>query len=294
MKDGIYRDIDIDDYHANNTHYSSTQLKKVKKSLSHFKHYQETEHEKKDYFDFGNAFELALLDPEVFKKEVAIKQTEYWVALALQEKPELSKPKASKKYRELEADFMRINKDKYIINDVGPQSFETIELMLSSCYKDSVIQKLIKNTDNQISLFWTDPETGLQLKTRPDVCKISKNVIVDVKTIEDGSPDSFYRQMANLDYPMQGCLQIKGAVESGLMPTVDLYIWLVVEKKPPYNATMYEFSPKDQEYCMDELEYTISRLKKGIDEDKFPGYSDRADNVHGIITAEIPLWYRTF
>jgi len=165
--------------------------------------------------------------------------------------------------------------------------------MLESCYADAVIQKLIKNIEYQYSIYWTDKETGLNLKTRPDICKSKKNIIVDVKTTLKGSPDKFSKDLSNYDYPLQACMQIDGVLQSGFMPQVDNYFWLVIEKEPPYSATLYEFDKEDIRWCMDEYNYVKGLAARAISENKFPSYSQKADNKYGILTANIPLWYRS-
>lgn len=293
MDNGVYDNITIEDYHKNKTHLSATGIKMVKSSLALWRWNQTHPQETKLHLDFGNAFEIALLDKLNFEKYVAILQTEAWRLKALSEKPELKVPKSSAVYKGEESKFLSQNEGKYIIPDVGPQSFEYIEYMLESCFKDAVIQKLISGVEYQLSLFWTDQSTGIGLKTRPDICKRKKNVIVNLKTIIDGSPASFSRELAKWDYPLQAAVEIRGCIESGLMPYVDNYFWLVVEKEPPFNATLYEFDPSDQQYSQDELDYLLSKIKRAREEDKYPGYGDRSDNMYGILTAQIPAYYKT-
>jgi FMN phosphatase YigB (HAD superfamily) len=74
----------------------------------------------------------------------------------------------------------------------------------------------------------------------------------------------------------------------------DNYFWLVVEKEPPFSATLYEFMPDDIEYCMDEFHYTLKLVADAIAENKFPSYSQRADNKHGILQARLPLYYKQY
>lgn len=294
ISNGIHTDISIKDYHANKSHVSATSIKLAKSSLSLWKYMQTHPADWKQHFDLGNAFELALFDKKAFEEEVAIEQTEAWAAMANEgrEKP-YSVVKSSAKYKGEESKFNALNEGKYIIPDVGKQSFSVIEKMLESCHRDEVIQKLISGTEYQLSLFWQDEATGLNLKTRPDICKRKANVIVNLKTMADGSPESFSRELAKWDYPMQACVEIKGCLATGLMPQVDFYYWLVVEKEPPFNATIYEFSQEDQKWCFDELAFVLRKMKQAQDEGVYPGYTDRADNRHGILTAKIPLYYKT-
>lgn len=293
VTNGIHEGISIQDYFRNGSHISATSIKEAKVSLKQYQWFRSGKMPRttKLHLDFGNAFELALLDKENFDKYVAILQTEYWTAKALEEKPDLKVPKGSKAYKDLCDDFLKRNEGKYIIPDVGLQSYEAIEAMLESCYSDETIKKLISGTEYQLSLFWTDPETGLNLKTRPDICKRKKNVIVNLKTTLDGSPKQFSRDLANFDYPLQACVEISGCLETGLMDKVDNYFWLVVEKEPPYNAVIYEFDKADIALCMDEYRYLLKKIAKAKEEDKYPGYQDQADNVHGILQAHIPAYY---
>lgn len=293
MKDGIYTDITIEDYHANATHISSTQIKIAKRSLKEYYWVKEgkIKQEDKTCFSFGNAFELALLDKSGFAEKVAIKEDSKWIAEALAIKA-YDKPRSSGHYQKRLAEFEEANKGKYIINDTGKESWETIQAMLESCYADKVIQGLIRNTEYQLSLFWTDDQTGVQLKTRPDICKRQKQVLINVKTTEDGSPKGFSKDLANFDYPLQACMEISGCLATGAMEKVDAYYWLVVEKVAPYNATVYQFDESDIKASMVELDFIIEKIRKAREEKMFPGYSDRADNKYGILKAEIPMYYK--
>ena len=293
MNNGVFNDISIIDYHNDKEYLSASGLKLAKKSLKLFKLYLDgivdstgkIQKEKASHFDFGNAFEIALLEPGSFDDYVSL----YDVA----QRPEQDKTMGSNKNKEWKEQIY--NTDKYIINKEGEkESYQVVEEMLRSCYADSVIQKLIKNIEYQYSMFWTDRETGLKLKSRPDVCKSKKNVIVDVKTTTDGSPEKFSKDLANYDYPFQAVMQIDGVLQSGFMEKVDAYYWLVVEKEPPFSATLYEFDEEDRKYCADEYKYVLECVKRALEGNHFPSYSYRADNKYGILTAHLPLWYRNF
>lgn len=285
IKEGIYSDININDYHLYKDWYSSTGLRKAKKSLKDFYLYLNGyyDHEKKSFFDFGNAFELALLDKESFVANVNIFNEK--------DRPEQGKTFASSLNKAWKEDFF--NTDNYVINQDGGESYRVIEEMLKSCYADAVIRKLIENIEYQYSMFWIDSH-GLKLKTRPDICKSKKNIIVDVKTTRDGSPEAFSKDIANHDYPFQACMQIDGVLSTGFMKTVDEYYWLVVEKEPPFSATLYKFEQEDIKYCMDEYDYTKHLVAECLKTNIWPSYSQRADNKWGILSAKIPLWYRNY
>lgn len=297
--DGIYDNISIEDYHANKSHVSATTLKYAKESLKHYKWFRDgrIQQDNTSAFSFGNAFELALLSPNEYMQKVAVLPDQDFIdeaqAVAKKDgKQPYSKPRASKYYQDKMDTFLFENRGRYLINQTGDESFDTIEEMLSSCYQDKVIQDLIKNTEYQLSLFWTDPDTDIKLKTRPDVCKRKKNVVVNLKTCLDGSPAGFAKDVAKYRYPMQAAIEIKGCIESGLMEQVDSYFWLVVEKVAPFNATIYEFDDNDRKIAADDLEFTLRKIKRAEEQDLWPGYTERAMNDFGILTASIPAWYK--
>lgn len=289
MKPGIYKDISIEDYHSDKDWYSSTGLKKAKKSLKLFKMYIDGYFDDtfKNHFDFGNAFELALLDEEQFNNKVSV-EDEIFIQI-LTSKPDVKSPRSTTQYKEW-VDQQR-NSDKYIVTE---DSFSIINEMLKSCYQDSVIQKLIKNIEYNYSLFWVDPATGLTLKTRPDICKSKKNIIVNLKTAIDGSPEKFFSDCAKYDYPFQACMEIDGVIKSGMMPQVDNYFWLVCEKEAPFSATLYEFTKEDQMWVFDEYRYILGIVAQAKREQIWPSYSQRSDNKYGIIDVKLPLWYRNY
>jgi hypothetical protein len=296
MNAGIYDNITIEAYHANRTHLSSTQIRIAKKSLKEFKWYQDGKivQESKPHFDFGNSFELALLSPMEFEQKVAVIPDHDWCREVLLKNEKIVKPRATADYKSKHDEWLLGREGMYHIPDAGKDSYETIKHMMESCYADKIIQGLIRNTEYQLSLFWTDEETGLGLKTRPDICKRKKNVVVNVKTTEDGSPGAFSKELVKYDYPIQACIEMTGCLRTGLMEQIDNYFWLVCEKNPPYNATIYEFGQEDIKQSMDELHYLLAKIKKAKEENLHPGYSDRADNSYGILTAQIPPYYRMF
>lgn len=294
MNDGIYDNVSIEDYHANQTHLSATTLKYARESLKHFDWYRSGKlpREEKSAFSFGNAFELALLAPDEYLQKVAVMPEAEWFEEVKASMPDVKTVRNTTIYKDRHTAWRNEIAGKYVIAENGAESFETIEEMLSSCYQDKVIQGLIKNTEYQLSLFWTDPDTGIKLKTRPDICKRKKNVIVNLKTTIDGSPEGFSKDIKKWDYPLQACIEISGCLRTGLMDKVDNYFWLVVEKVPPFNATIYEFQDTDIAAVMDSFHYLLSRIRKAQDQRLFPGYTDGADNEYGILQAKIPLWYK--
>jgi hypothetical protein len=230
IPEGIHKHITIVDYHADTEYLSASVLKEANKSLKHMRWHLDNKKERKSHFDFGNAFEIALMDLMNDTKEF---ESSVHIFDEINRPDQKHGMTANKNVAWKKSFF---EKEGYIINNTGDESRETIGHMLKSCWEDSTIQKLLRNTDYQSSCFWTDPKTGLKLKTRPDVCNVNKTVIIDVKTTQDASPEAFARDVAKYSYDMQAVMQINGVLETGMFKEVGAYYWLAVEKTPPYCA----------------------------------------------------------
>ena len=290
---GIYN-IPIDKYHADKNWISSTGLVHAKKSLAEYRLYLDGYYDNDDalHFSFGNACELYLIDESEFYARVAIAEESKWIEDALAYKLDLKSPRASKVFQDYKKAFEQENEGKYIIPDIGDQSFEAVKVLCARCKQDPYLAMLLKDAkDYQQSFYWVDPETGLNLKSRPDLAIRKHNVIIDIKTTLNGSPSKWSKTIADNDYPFQGCVQISGAQQTGFIDKVERYFWLVLEKNAPFNATLYEFDMGDVAIIMDEYRYQLRKLQKAYEKDAWPGYGEQADNKYGILTAKIPPYY---
>lgn len=296
MKDGIYTDISIEDYHANKTHYSSSGLKYAQKNLKNWWFYKQGyfEEERKSHFDFGNALELAIMDAVEFERKVAIMNEDVKIEEILKERPDLKNVRASKEYKEWYDEFVILNKGKYIIKSKGKESFEVIEHVLNECFANAVINKIIRGTEYQYSVFWTDQESGLKLKTRPDLVRLKNNVIIDVKSTIDGDPDQWTRQATKYNYPLQAVMQIDGCLASGLISELKAYYWLVLEKEPPFSATLIQFDHEDIQRLTSQYKYLLKEIAEAEEKNFYPSYGSRSLDKFGVCSLRIPPYYNIY
>jgi len=285
----IKKDIPLKVYHEENEHYSATGLKHALRSLKEMRYYLDGELKEKrgKFLDFGNAFETKLLEPDEFKNNVAVFPAEKIKFDIREIRPELKVVGNSKEFKSAKESFYAENAEKYIIEDYSTEGLSTLEDMEKSCRENPIISKLLSQVEKQVSIFWTDEKTGVKLKTRPDVSRSEKNVIVDVKTTRDASPRMFSKQINDLNYWLQACLQIEGCLKSGYMEKIDGYFWLAVEKEAPFNAVIYEFDKDDIERKMIKVLMLLDRIAESEKSGVWPGYESEAKNNFGILKAKI-------
>lgn len=99
----------------------------------------------------------------------------------------------------------------------------------------------------EVSLFWTDPETGAPCKIRPDImvepCQFFPDgLIADLKTTDDARPEAFGRSAWNWDMHLQAALYPEGFMAVFGTRKPPAFLWLAQEKSPPY-ANQYHSCP---------------------------------------------------
>ena len=290
MKNGIYENLSIEDYHNEAEHFSASQLKAAADTLKDFKYGLDTMgvYTRKKHFDFGNAFETALMSIDTFDDCVAVFEETKVIDDIMAKRPELKVPRNSKEYKEERAKFETENDDKYQIVDYGEHSLEAIEAMVLSCSENATIAGTLRGCGMQQSILWTDKATGLNLKTRPDINKKNKGALVDIKTSRKScSPYDVAGDIRDFRYWLQACIQIKGALQAKLVTEDYIYLWLFVEKNPPFKAQLYEFHKEDITTAMAKTDEILAKVATALKTNYYPGYEADADNKYGILRAQI-------
>ncbi|MFC5046329.1 PD-(D/E)XK nuclease-like domain-containing protein [Aquimarina hainanensis] len=287
IPDGIYYDMPIAVYHGNSTHFSASSIKEAFKSMAHFNSYLNKPKERRTHLDFGNAFELSLTDEKEFHSKVAIYDEK--------ERPETDKTFRAAKNKEWKEQFYKANEKKLIIPVHGNDSLDVLTILKNSFYQHKTAATLASNCDYQTTVFWTCPDTGLKLKTRPDFWKPSNSqrgdIINDLKTDKNTTRDSHIKSITDHNYPIQAVMQIDGLHNAGLINRENTsYYWIFCSKQTPYNTEVYEFETSDIKLFTDAYKFKLEEIKRAFDKGLFLSYDP--ENCHGIKTVEFPFYYK--
>lgn len=132
---------------------------------------------------------------------------------------------------------------------------------------------------------WTDPTTGAECKCRPDWLTNDGNLIIDLKTTEDASPRGFQRSVANYRYHCQASWYLDG-VEATTGHRPDQFIFICVEKKPPYAVAVYAADAQMIQIGAETAARDLARLVECKTNNTWPGYSDQIEPL------SLPAWMR--
>jgi len=259
-----WRFISNDDYHHKEPYsqaLSKSGLVAFARSPAHFKASQDSEEptEPSHDMELGTVFHHLLLEPEKAN----------WVLW--------KEPRRGKAW----TDFKEKHADKVILTE---EEVTMLFLMRDSILSIKSIEALMSLNDKQIeaSGFWK--ESDIWCKSRPDYMSGIAGVIADVKTCADASPEGFGRQAANLKYHWQAAWYTLG-LERLTGAKLD-FLFLCVEKKPPYAAVCYRATPEMIELGRQEIAELLPYYKECLEKDVWPGYA----GSHDIMNLELPGW----
>ena len=119
-------------------------------------------------------------------------------------------------------------------------------------------------------------ESGTWLRCRFDRATKDRRVIMDYKTTEDASPETFSRQIPRMGYHLQDAFyrRIARTLNGATVPE-PIFAFLVQSVTPPYECSLAGCDPTLQEIADYEVGRAIQLWRDCIKADKWPSYGGR-------------------
>jgi hypothetical protein len=139
----------------------------------------------------------------------------------------------------------------------------------------------------EFSCYQTCPYTGLTRKVRPDYYREDiPNILFDLKSAQSASLDGFSRQMGNLKYFISAAYYLD--VSRQFLPGLEKFVFVVVEKKPPYYVAVYPLA--DDAIALGRMCYLegLELIKQGQEKRWYPGY-----NKDAVVEIDVPRYIYT-
>lgn len=155
--------------------------------------------------------------------------------------------------------------------------------MVGSIQQSKEVMDLLKGGVPEQSLFADHESTGLQMKGRLDFLCADGKTILDLKTTEDAREGPFERQVGKYGLHFQAAYYRKLAKLCGLTHT--RFVFLALEKRPPYGLMLHELEVVSMGYAADKNEEALLKLKRCFDSNMFQCYEP------GIRTITLPMQY---
>ena len=201
---------------------SKSGLDQIAKSPAHYQAWKAEQPEPTKAMMFGSAVHCALLEPELFAGAYAVS------------------PEVDRRTKDGKAEYAAWEAANGGKVALSMPDYSKILAMRDSFQSHSLTRGTVGASVTEHSLLWTDEKTGAQCKARPDI--VLDGMVMDLKTTEDASPRAFERSAANFRYHCQAAFYLRAmTADTGILHTKFLFI--AIEKTPPYAIAVYEASP---------------------------------------------------
>lgn len=261
---------------------SSTGAKKILQSPAHYKHYVSQPEAPKDAFDVGTAVHAKVLGvgaqiavypdgngPERFEYDG--KELDNVL-----DKTGGLRTAASKAF---EADA----RGRGLI-PVKRVTARVVDIMAESVLSHPVASKLLEQGDPEVSMFATDPDTGVALRGRLDWLGPR---IVDLKTTAgDASESEFAIHAFRFGYEIQQAMyeHTYNLITGDTLP----YLFVVVEAHAPYLTAVHTLGNDELLMARRRAREARERYARCLETGEWPGYKTRTGSPIGILQA--PVW----
>lgn len=199
---------------------SSSELKQMVKSPAHYRYWKDNPDDSDTpALLFGRACHKYVLETYDFYKEFAVA-------------PNVDR--RTKEGKEAWSKFVAESEGKDVITE---EQFEVIDAMRNAMLATPFVSKLI-NGEHEVSLFWTDEDTGIKCKCRTDSLNQKLKIVVDYKTCDNAETQHFMRKAIDLGYDLQASYYLDGVKASTGLDCI--FVFIAQEKKPPYAVNILQ------------------------------------------------------
>lgn len=228
--------------------------------------------EEAEALTIGKAVHLAILEPNRFLQAVGYRP----------EGLDLRKPDHKELY------LTAKGKAKIFFDNstgkTGLEKYQDIQKIADSVRrKDAALKVLNKLTSTEVSFQWREGR-HLLCKGRADAIAPEIGCVIDVKTTKDASPhrNGFIKSIFDYGYHRQAAHYLSGLNALGVK--LQHFVWIAVEKVPPYAVAVYRATPALIELGMQELDSLYQAFLHCVDSGEWPAYPEH------IMDLEPPKW----
>ena len=210
---------------------------------------------------FGQAFHMAVLQPEIYGDNFAAAPVF---------------DRRTKAGREAWEQFSAECEGKTII----PSEWqEKIEAMTAKLNADPFVRQLLSG-EHEKPYFWTDELTGEECKCRADcITEIGGNVyVVDIKTCENAATDVFMRKSVDYGYPLQVAMYCEGVKQTTGRECS--FVFIAIEKSPPYAVNIMQADDIYRQYGFDIFREALGIYHDCKTNNNWYGYLGKFHNIN--------------
>lgn len=264
IRRGIYYNLENNAYHKSKG-LSKSDLDQLHRSAAHYYASKTCKEPPTPAMLFGSAFHCFVLEPERFQREYA------------------TAPNIDKRTKEGREAWVKLEASGK--NIISAEDLKTIADMRESLMLNPVASELISKTEHEVSAY--AEINNVLCKCRPDIWSKDLAVMADLKTTLDASPAAFMKAVANLRYYVQDAWYREVWERAGGGKARE-FVFLAVEKKPPYGVGVYFLHPDAKKQGWAEALHDMNVYTTALENDEWTAYSENP------VELELPRWAQNF
>ncbi len=239
---------------------SISALKLMSKSPAHYKWNMEHPQEQTSAMLLGTLTHLAVFQPDLLAGTHAVK-------------PEGMNftTKEGKAWRDAQTSPIISYSDSLVLEGIA-----------KSVRENKLVKEWLSNGNPEVSLFAQHPTLKLDLKGRTDWMLRDAPILLDLKTCEDAS--AFEREGAQRKYHLQDAYYRMLCALNDV--DIERFIFVVVEKEPPYGVRLVEYDSDALEVARAVNEDNLRTLARCLESNQWPGYRETPEKI------ALPKWSR--
>lgn len=265
----IIEGLDAETYHADTESVSVSGLKELARSPLHFwyKHLGPARGSEASTASqrLGTAIHMAVLEPERF-------EAHYLIA-----------PEGDKRRKAVKDEWEQFNASLGDREPISAADWSTSYAIAQRIRSNAVGRELLTGEGSrEVSVYWTDAETGVRCRMRPDFAPAELPELIDLKSCTDASERAFTRSAWNLGYHITAAWYTDGwkaatDEERG-------YVFAAWEKEPPYAVRWYYAEYDVLQAGREEYRRLLRQYAECRATDVWPGYEEI------IVPLYLPAW----
>ncbi len=224
------------------------------------------EREETEQMKFGSLVHCLTLEPEQF-------ELRYYVAAKVDRRTKEGKATAAQQ---------EIDADGKIVIDM--EFYRKACKIADAVFANEQVGPVLLSSLGEPEVFLSFKWSGLDCKAKIDWLTMCGDLIIDIKTSQNASPESFAKSVIEYGYHRQAAFYSEAVLQNrGVLPR---FIFAVVSTTEPYLCGCYELDSNALDIGRIEIEALIQELKQRTESNDWA-----SEFTKGINVLQLPKWY---
>lgn len=192
--------------------------------------------------------------------------------------------------------YIDLLKTKADVEPVTDEHWHKIQILKRHIdnYGGGIIKRLLTHAKREISAYYKDDETGLDLKVRPDAIQFAENIgvnaVISIKSTACENLDAFQAQAAKMHYDLtEGMYQ--DIISKATGRDFNTTIMIMLQTVAPFHIAVLVWSADDIEMGKHKFRMALHNAQQILEKDSAKGYEVYAEEGNfGLIQMYLPGW----